>query len=96
MAEIRLDTIGDLGDVHVIYACCRSCRRDARLSPPRLAAGYGAAVTIAELKNRLTCSRCRQRGCEIRLVYSLPARWDWPHERPGDRFRVSHSLRCLP
>ena len=75
MAEVRLETLGDLGDAHVIYAFCTTCRRDAQLEIPRLTAVYGARLRIRELRERLTCRKCGARSREIRIVYaaaSLP------------------------
>ena len=75
MAEIRLQTLGDLGDAHVIYAFCTACRRHAQLETPRLTAVYGARLRISELRERLTCRKCGTRSREIRIVYgasSLP------------------------
>ena len=72
--EITLDTIGDLGERHVLYAFCSMCRRDTQLETPRLAAVYGAGLRISELRKRLTCKKCGARSREIRIVFSLPAR----------------------
>ena len=74
MQEIRLETLGDLGDRHVLFAFCTSCDRSTRLSTERLAAVYGPGLSIAELRRRLTCSKCGERPREIRITYSVPAR----------------------
>ena len=72
VAEIRLYTLGDLGDKHVIFALCGPCGRSVKLSTARLAAVYGAALTINQLKRRLACTECGVRRREIRIVFALP------------------------
>jgi hypothetical protein len=74
VSEIHLRTLADLGDKHAIYAICAPCRRSERLDVAKLAGVYGAQLTIAELKHRLTCSHCRARPRCIRIVYAVSAR----------------------
>jgi hypothetical protein len=69
-----LNTLGELGDSHAIYADCDRCSRSIKLNTARLAAVYGAAFTIAALKYRLTCRNCGARPRQIRIVYSMPSR----------------------
>ena len=63
-----LNTLADLGDSHAIYADCDRCSRSIKLNGARLAAIYGAELTIAELKHRLTCRNCGARPRQIRIV----------------------------
>jgi hypothetical protein len=72
--EIRLETLGDLGSNHAIYALCNACNRSTRLNADRLAAVYGLGLRIDELKRRLACSKCGERTREIRIVYAVPTR----------------------
>jgi hypothetical protein len=74
MAERGLNTLADLGDRHVVFAVCDPCGRSTKLSTPRLIAVYGAKLAIQDLKRRLTCSKCRERPRDIRIVYSVPPR----------------------
>jgi hypothetical protein len=74
MAGRELKTLADLGKGQVIYSICTPCRRTVQLDTRRLMARYGAALTIAELKHRLTCSHCKARPRCIRIVYAAPAR----------------------
>ena len=74
MRETGLKTLADLGDDHAVYALCDTCRRSVRLNPARLAAAYGAAFTIAELRHRLTCRSCGARPRQIRITYVVPSR----------------------
>ena len=74
MLGSSLDTLADLGDRHVIYSDCGPCNRSIRLSTKRLAALYGAELTIAELKHRLTCRNCGARPRQIRIVFVAPSR----------------------
>ena len=73
MGETGLHTLGDF-DCHVIWAHCGACKRAVQLETARLAAMYGAGLTIPELRARLTCARCGTRSSEIRIVFALPAR----------------------
>ena len=74
MLQRGLNTLADLGDSHVIYADCPLCSRSVELNTTRLSRRYGAELTIAALKYRLTCRNCGARPREIRIVYSVPLR----------------------
>lgn len=74
MQEIRLETLADLARNHAIFAFCHACDRSTRLSTDRLAAVYGSALRIDDLKRRLACSQCGERTREIRIVYAVPSR----------------------
>jgi hypothetical protein len=74
MQEIGLETLGDLGSSHAIYAICKACNRSTRLNTDRLAAVHGSALRIDKLKRRLACSECGERTREIRIVYAVPTR----------------------
>jgi hypothetical protein len=71
MGEVRADTVAALGERFVILAFCAACGRDARLDARRLSAVY-PALTIRELRERLTCSRCGNRTRELRIVCTRP------------------------
>jgi hypothetical protein len=73
MLQSGLNTLADLGE-HVIYAFCTPCRRSVTLNTAQLGRRYGADLTIAALKSRLTCRNCGARPREIRIVYSAPSR----------------------
>lgn len=70
MPEIRLNALGDFGDALSVKAYCEGCGRSRDLDVRRLVRRYGAALSIAELKARLTCQRCRQRSPSIRISHS--------------------------
>jgi len=69
MLQRGLNTLGELGDSHVIYADCDRCSRSIKLSTARYIALYGAELTIKALKHRLTCRNCGARPLQIRIVY---------------------------
>jgi hypothetical protein len=73
MPEVRGDTVAALAERFTIFAFCLACRRDARLDPGRLVAVYGPALTIAELRERVTCRKCGGRTRELRIVCTMPA-----------------------
>src|SRR5688572_31482432 len=65
MLQRGLNTLGELGNSHVIYADCRLCSRSVKLSTAQLSRKYGAEFTIAELRHRLTCRNCGARPRDI-------------------------------
>lgn len=74
MIDLMLHTLADLAERQVIYALCDPCRRSVCLNTRRLIALYGADLTLASLKYRLTCRVCRARPRQIRIVYTIPPR----------------------
>ena len=74
MLQRGLNTLADLGDSHVIYADCPLCSRSVKLNTAQLSRRYGAELTIAALKYRLTCRTCGARPRQIRIVYATAAR----------------------
>jgi hypothetical protein len=74
MLQRGLNTLGDLGDSHTIYADCRLCNRSVKLNTSQLGRKYGSDFTIAALRYRLTCRYCGARPRDIRIVYSVPSR----------------------
>jgi hypothetical protein len=81
MGEVRADTVAALGERFTIFAFCLECRRDARLDTRRLVAVYGPALTISELRERVTCNRCGSRTRELRIVCTAPGGSETEHSR---------------
>jgi hypothetical protein len=69
-----LNTLADLGDSHVIYSDCDRCSRSVKLNTAQLSRKYGAELTIAALRYRLTCRNCGGRPRDIRIVYPVSTR----------------------
>jgi hypothetical protein len=72
--EIRLETLGDLGSNHTIYAICDACNRSTRVERGSARGCVRSSLRIDELKRRLACSKCGKPTREIRIVSTVAAR----------------------
>jgi hypothetical protein len=71
VVPIARNSLGTLGELEVLYAYCRRCKRDRPLNVPALLRRYGD-LHLRRLRARLRCSTCGAREAEIIRATTLP------------------------
>jgi hypothetical protein len=71
VVPIARNSLGTLGELEVLYAFCRRCKRDRKLDVPALFRRYGD-LHLRRLRARLRCSTCGAREAEIIRATTLP------------------------
>jgi hypothetical protein len=71
VVPIARNSLGTLGELEVLYAYCRRCKRDRPLNVPALLKRYGD-LHLRRLRARLRCTACGAREAEIIRATTLP------------------------
>jgi hypothetical protein len=71
VVPIARNSLGTLGELEVLYAYCRRCKRDRPLNGPALIKRYGD-LHLRRLRARLRCTACGAREAEIIRAMTLP------------------------
>ena len=64
-----MNTLSDLLAAFALYAVCSDCQRMEAVDIAALCERVGADTPIADVRERLRCSNCRERTRDIRIVY---------------------------
>jgi hypothetical protein len=64
------------GQYH-IYAQCKACKHGRQIQPAALARIFGWDAELARIVERMRCSKCGKKQCEVTIGFDRrPRRWN--------------------